>query len=246
MNVFDKEQQQRYDGSDYGATDPVYPNFNFEHKEFHNIKDERTENLYEYFHVIFEEFAQIEGLYIAGGSLRNLLGGDDEIADIDVFFRDKKALDEAMEVMSRYEGSEDGCWYTAFRCPAKELITYKSAIESLMYGDATDEEYRTQKKVQFITKSFYPDPVSLISTFDFIPTCACLYKDTLYTHKDWVKHVKKRTLGYNFLSFPVASMYRLMKYRDKGYTVLTDTVLGMVVDINEGEFDDDRLALYID
>ena len=43
MNVFDKEQQQLYDGSDYGATDPVYPNFNFEHKEFHNIKDERTE-----------------------------------------------------------------------------------------------------------------------------------------------------------------------------------------------------------
>tara|TARA_Y100001956_G_scaffold82343_1_gene102859 strand:- start:1240 stop:1983 length:744 start_codon:yes stop_codon:yes gene_type:complete len=247
MNQFDEEQQHTFDNSTYGATDPVYPELPIEIKTFKSVKECRTDNLYEYFPVWFEELSEIEGVYLAGGALRNMLGGDDYIADIDIFFRDQEALDKAMEVMSMYEGSEDGCWYKAFQCPAKELITYKSAIECLMYGEeATEKDYKNQRKVQFITKSFYPTPHHLISTFDFIPTCACLYQDVLYTHKDWVRHVKKRTLGLNFISYPVASIYRMMKYKDKGYHVLTDTVLGMVLQINEGDFEGDRLALYID
>lgn len=243
---FTDEQQDQFNNSSYGGTDPVYPDFEFEGEQYHNIKECRTDNIYEYFPEWFEGLSNMDGVYLAGGSLRNLLGGDDKISDIDLFFRDQKALTSAMEFMEQFEGSEGGCWFKAFECPAKELITYKSAIESLMYGDATQEEYNNQRKVQFITKSFYPDPLSLISTFDFIPTCACLYQGALYTHKDWVRHVKKRTLGYNFVSYPVASIFRMMKYRDKGYTVLTDTVLEMVVDINTGDFEGDRLALYVD
>jgi hypothetical protein len=173
---FTEEQNEQFQNSSYGATNPVYPEFEFEHKKFLNVRECRTDNIYEYFPQWFEELSNIEGVYLAGGCLRNLLGGDDEISDIDLFFRDQQALDAAMKVMDLWAGSEEGDWYKAFECPAKELITYKSAIEKLMYGeDATAEDYRNQKKVQFITKSFYPDPVSLISTFDFIPTCACIY-----------------------------------------------------------------------
>lgn len=246
-NVFDEDQQEQFNNSIYGATDPVYPDFEFKFYEFNNVHEYRYDDIYEYFPIWFEELSQIDGVYLGGGCLRNLLGGDDEIADIDLFFKDEVALKSAMDVMDKYQGSEEGCWYKAFQCPAKELITYKSAIECLMYGEkATENDYKKQRKVQFITKSFYPSPVDLISTFDFVPTCACLYKGVLYTHKDWVRHVSKRTLGLNFISYPVASVFRMMRYEKKGYRVLSDTVLGMVLDINRGDFEGDRLALYID
>lgn len=238
-------EPEEHEAPDFGATPPIFPEWTFQPKRFKAIKESRLSNLEEYYPIWFEELANVEGVYLGGGSLRNLLGGDDVIADIDLFFRDKGALMKAIEVMQRYEGIEEGDWYEAFRCPANELITYKTAIEK-HEDDRTPEDYKNQKKVQFITKSFYESPEDLINTFDFIPTCACLYQNTLYTHPDWFKHVKRRTLGLHFISYPVASVFRMMKYKDKGYTVLTDSVLDMVTQINMGEFEDGQLALYVD
>ena len=229
----------------YGATPPVLPDECFLAKEFVTLKGSRTNNLYEYFPIWFEELCEIDGIYLAGGSLRNLLGGDDVIQDIDLFFRNKEALERSMEIFEGYEGSDDGCWYEAFRCPAGELITYKSVIDK-PDEDKTAEDYNNQRKVQFITKSFYDSPEQLINTFDFIPTCACLYDNVLYTHPDWVRHVKKRTLGLHFVSYPVATLSRMLKYSKKGYHVAPDMLLDMVLQINENSFDENRLALYID
>tara|TARA_B100001105_G_scaffold249743_1_gene237158 strand:+ start:1283 stop:2038 length:756 start_codon:yes stop_codon:yes gene_type:complete len=236
---------QEVEAPDFGATPPIFPEWTFQAKKFVNIKDARIENLEEYCPMWFEELSEIDGVYLGGGSLRNLLGGDDVIADIDIFFKNKTSLLQAIEVMQRYDGSESGDWYEAFRCPANELITYKTAIEK-HEDDRTPEDYKSQKKIQFITKSFYNSPEDLINTFDFIPTCACLYKGALYTHPDWVQHVKKRTLGLHFISYPVASVFRMMKYKDKGYHVLTESVLEMVTQINMGDFEDGQLALYVD
>lgn len=229
----------------YGNTPPVLPEECFTPKEFSTLKDSRTNNLYKYFPIWFEELCHVEGVYLAGGALRNLLGGDDIIADIDLFFKNEKALKSAERIMKGYEGSDDGCWYEAFRCPAGELITYKTTIDK-PDEDKTDDDYRSQRKVQFITKSFYKSPVELINSFDFIPTCACLYDNVLYTHPDWASHVKRKTLGLHFVSYPVATLSRMLKYSHKGYKVLPETLLKLVIDINEGDFDDSRLALYVD
>lgn len=242
---FDTGEDNLTEKPTFGATPPITPEEWFEVKQFNTIKSSRTDNLYEYFPVWFEELQDVEGVYLAGGSLRNLLGGDDVIQDIDLFFRDAVALTRAMSVMDQYMGSEDGCWYEAFRCPAGELITYKSSID-VPDEDKTESDYKNQKKVQFITKSFYESPEELINSFDFIPTCACLYKGILYTHPDWVKHVKKKTLGLHFVSYPVATLSRMMKYRSKGYLVIPETLLGLVEQINSGEFDGSQLALYVD
>lgn len=229
----------------YGHAEVITPEEWFDVKKFNFIKESRTNNLYDYFPIWFEELCNIEGVYLAGGSLRNLLGGKDIIADIDLFFNGETALKKAENVMQMYEGSEDGCWYEAFRCPAGELITYKTAIDK-PDEDKTPEDYKNQRKVQFITKSFYDSPEQLINSFDFIPTCACMYQDVLYTHPDWVSHVKKRTLGLHFVSYPVATLSRLLKYSHKGYHVMPETLLGLVQQINEQDFDGDRLALYVD
>lgn len=229
----------------YGATPPVLPDEWFIAKEFTTLKESRTNNLYDYFPIWFEDLCEIDGVYLAGGSLRNFLGGDDVIQDIDLFFRDKEALEKAMKIMGMHSGSDDGCWYEAFRCPAGELITYKSVIDKTD-EDKTPEDYKNQRKVQFITKSFYESPEQLINTFDFIPTCACIYGGVLYTHPDWVRHVKKRKLGLHFVSYPVATLNRLLKYSYKGYHIPSDTLLGLVIQINENEFDANRLALYVD
>lgn len=229
----------------YGATPPVLPDEWFTAKEFVTLKGSRTDNLYEYFPIWFEELCEIDGVFLAGGGLRNLLGGDDVIQDIDLFFQNKEAVEKAMKIMGSYNGSDEGCWYEAFRCPAGELITYKSVIDK-PDEDKTTEDYKNQRKVQFITKSFYESPEQLINTFDFIPTCACLYDGVLYTHPYWVRHVKKRTLGLHFVSYPVATLSRMLKYSKKGYHVVPDMLLDMVLQINENSFDENRLALYID
>lgn len=229
----------------YGATPPVLPDEWFTAKEFVTLKESRTDNIYGYFPIWFDEMSKVEGIYLAGGCLRNLLGGDDVIQDIDLFFRDKEALEKAMKIMKDYDGRDEGCWYEAFRCPAGELITYKSVIDK-PDEDKTPEDYKNRCKVQFITKSFYESPEQLINTFDFIPTCACLYNDVLYTHPDWVRHVKKRTLGLHFVSYPVATLSRMLKYSKKGYHVAPDMLLDMVLQINENTFDESRLALYVD
>lgn len=228
-----------------GSKEVITPDEWFKVKKFYKIKESRTDNLYEYFPIWFEDLCEIKGVYLAGGSLRNLLGGNDVIADIDIFFANQQALENAESIMKKCDGSDPRCWYEAFRCPAGELITYKSAVDK-PDEDKIEEDYKNQAKVQFITKSFYDSPEQLINSFDFIPTCACLYNDVLYTHPDWVRHVKKKTLGLNFVSYPVATLSRMMKYSYKGYHVPPETLLGLVQQINEGEFDGDQLALYVD
>lgn len=102
-NVFDEDQQEQFNNSIYGATDPVYPDFEFKFYEFKNVHEYRYDDIYEYFPIWFEELSKIDGVYLGGGCLRNLLGGDDEIADIDLFFKDETALKSAMEVMDKYQ-----------------------------------------------------------------------------------------------------------------------------------------------
>lgn len=250
LNVQDlPEVEDEIPEQPFGATPPFITEDPFVLKEFHTIKESRNSNLYNYFPLWFEDgICDIDGVYLAGGALRNLLGGDDEIADIDLFFRDEQALMQTIDILNSYDGSENGCWYKAFHCPRNELITYKSAIETYMNydGKPTPEQLRDQKKVQLITKSFYRDVDQLLNSFDFVPTCACWYKDILYTHPDWVKSVKKRELRLHDISYPVASLSRMVKYKEKGYKLLPETLYRMVEIINTREFDGDFLALYVD
>lgn len=226
---------------EFGAKEPVMPINPFTPHTFKNIKKDRLKGIDEYTDGLwFNELSNIEGVYLAGGALRNLLGGGDVIADIDLFFRDIVALKKAISIMSELE-----TWYEAFRCPANELITYKTVIDK-PDEEKTPKDFNNQGKIQFITKSFYPSISDLINSFDFVPTCAGMYEGILYTHPDWVKSVKKRTLSLNFVSFPVASIFRMMKYKEKGYCIPSSTVVDMVMEISDGEFDGDRMALYVD
>ena len=220
---------------------PVLPETLFEPCVYKEIKDERFEGIYDYTDELIDEFIYLSGVYIAGGCLRNLLGGDDIVADIDIFFRDSESLKKTIDLMSWY----DETWYEAFRCPAGELITYKTVIDRAK-EDITKEDYKNQRKIQFITRNFYSSPKELINSFDFVPTCACLYENILYTHPNWVKSVRKKVLNTHFMSYPVASIFRMMKYKDKGYIVPSESVIEMVTQINEAELDEGRLALYID
>lgn len=224
-----------------GATPVVLPWDNMpEITTFTNINDSRFDCLGEYFEEWFTELSQIEGVYLGGGGLRTLLNEDDVICDIDLFFRDQTALDAATAVMEK-----SGEYYVAFQCPANELRTYKSGGD-VLDEDKDDEFYENQNKIQFITKSFYRSPEELISSFDFVATCACLYQDKLYTHKDWLRCVRKKQLELNFVSYPVATINRMFKYKEKGFWVPSNMLVQLVEEINTGEFDGDRLALYVD
>lgn len=225
-----------------GNTPVVLPWDNMpEIRVFSNIKQEKFDKLAEYFEEWFTELCLIEGVYLGGGCLRTLINEDDVICDIDLFFRDKVALDKATKVMEKYDNE----YYVAFQCPANELTTYKSGADTLD-EDRDDDFYKSQRKIQFITKSFYTTPQELVSSFDFVATCACLYNGEVYTHKGWLKSVKKKQLDLNFVSYPVATINRMFKYKEKGFYIPSSMLVQLVQEINDGVFDDDRLALYVD
>lgn len=230
--------------SSYGATPPITPEFagvEFPVKVYNTIRDSRQVKLDEYFPEWVEELSHIDGVYLAGGVLRSFIRKGDKVCDIDLFFRDMDALDAAMKFMGRIDDE----YYEAFRCPMKELITYKSVIDKPL-EHITDEDYANQRKIQFITKSFYESPEELISTFDFINTCACMYKDVLYTHRDWLRHNKKGTLGLNFVSYPVATLSRFARYKEKGFFTSADFLVELFTQLNTLEYPEGQLALYVD
>ncbi len=230
--------------SSYGATPPITPEFagvKFPVKIYNTVKPARQIKLDEYFPEWVEELSHIDGVYLAGGVLRSFIRKDDKVCDIDLFFRDKDALDAAMCFMDKVDYN----YYMAFQCPMKELVTYKSVIDKPL-EDITDEDYANQKKIQFITKSFYESPEELISTFDFINTCACMYKDVLYTHQDWLRHNKKNTLGLNFVSYPVATLSRFARYKAKGFFTSADFLVELFTQLNTLEYPEGQLALYVD
>ena len=117
-----------------------------------------------------------------------------------------------------------------FECPKKELFTYK----------------RRGVKIQCIAKQFYRDALELLDSFDFT-VCQATYDGVrvVLTH-DMIRSVKSKELAINRITYPVASINRLFKYRERGYKVTEQTLVEMVQQISGQQFDDEKLALYID
>lgn len=139
-----------------------------------------------------------QNIYLAGGALRTLLKcSGEQVSDFDFFF---KTFEEVQKLRDRLE--EDG-WEISYECPLGFLYTYKKG----------------NHKLQLICETEYETAESLILSFD-VSACMCCWHDGILTFtREFVRSVKTKQLRTCNVSFPVATIKRLIKYAQKGYNV---------------------------
>lgn len=187
------------------------------------IKESRLEVYHE---DVLNIISNVEGIFLAGGCFRTLINKDEPISDYDLFFYDKRAIVRSKEILDNLG------WVKVFECPLGELTTYK----------------KNDDKLQLITKKIYSSVYEAVESFDITACCAGFDVRTrqLITHPQWVKDVRTKTIDFNVIEYPVATLNRVVKYYNKGYRYRENTLVNYVKAVNSQEFDENHLALYID
>jgi hypothetical protein len=147
--------------------------------------------------------------YIAGGTITSLFCNR-EINDIDIYFKSEKAFIEFVESIW-----EDGNgWIVA------------STDKATLVKSSKYEEY------QMIHFKFFPNAEDIFKAFDFT-VCMGAFDfetETFKLHPDFLQHNSQRILKYNAnTAFPIVSLLRVQKYKDKGYTISKPELIRIVL-----------------
>ncbi len=165
-----------------------------------------------------------DNIYLAGGSLRTVLKcSSEEVNDFDLFF---KSLDEVGPLYDRL--IKDG-WVCSYACPDGFLY-------SLKHG---------KHKIQLICEVEYPTVENLLNSFDISACIFAYHKGIFYFAREAVRSVFAKKLRVNRVSYPVATLKRLVKYANKGYS-LGESAEDFCRLVSQGNIDSWDFRHYID
>lgn len=162
---------------------------------------------------------QDAGAWIAGGALTSVFTGK-PINDFDIYFPSADAFSDTMERI--FSGDID------FGAANVQHATNKSV---LMLSD--------EAKVQFIVFKYFSSVEEIFKSFDFTAVMAAysFEKDEFYFHEDFMQHNAQRFLKFNSgTDYPLISMLRVDKYRERGYTTSKQVMLQIGLTINKKEY----------
>lgn len=145
-----------------------------------------------------------EGPWLAGGALRRLLIGQPMDSDFDYFFRDLAQLERFQEAM-RASGSE-------LKRSTKHHAHYRKSI--------VDET----RDVQAIHFKFYTSAFDVIDSFDYTITQFAFDGTNLITTAEALFDLGRKRLAIHKVTYPVATMRRLLKYGKQGFTACQGTM----------------------
>lgn len=173
--------------------------------------------------------------FIAGGCFKNIFNNE-QIKDIDVFFRNKEDFEYALET---YENNElfDKCYKN------KNVVAFK--------------ENKTGIVVELICKEYY-DPKQILNDFDFSITKFCYYfekeqneeGDTEFYyyvihHDKFFEHLlhKRLVIDDENLLYPFGTFNRTYRYAKYGYQLCLESKKNLINAIRNSEtFDDSDLG----
>ena len=141
----------------------------------------------------------VKGPWLAGGALRRTLLGQPLDSDFDFFFRDATQL-EGFELTLKSRG------FTKVR-ETEHHVHYRGPLED--GGPARD--------IQMIRFRFYESAEEVIDSFDFT-ICQLAFDGLRLTcgeHALW--DLGRKRLAVHKITYPVASMRRLLKYATQGF-----------------------------
>lgn len=133
--------------------------------------------------------------FIAGGAITSIFSNKD-VADYDIFFKSEEDFEQCRDAM------KDRIDFIT-----NNAITFKTSDGVI---------------IQLIKLNYYPNPEDIFNDFDFTINCG-LYdfrSGCFKFHSNCLKHISQRKLIFNTTHrFPIASLIRSQKYKDRGYTM---------------------------
>lgn len=128
--------------------------------------------------------------FVAGGAILSSLK-EKEINDYDIYFKNKA-----------------------------DFIKCLNDFEHLNIISYTDRQIMLKNKFQLIYFKFFNSPAEIFKTFDF-SCCMCCYSlktKKVYYHKEFLRTMTDNCVLINQKTpFPINSLLRIKKYRDKGF-----------------------------
>ena len=162
---------------------------------------------------------------IAGGAVRTFLLQDENPNDFDVFI-----IGDDAELKAKLLLFLTNLGQNIFTCPEGHLYSYQTEIV----------------KIQLITPTIYLSISDLLDTFDLTPCRAAFDGGFAYLDKQFIRDVKKKVLNIHRVSYPVATMNRIFKYKTYGYNTI-QAVEDFVLSVHENQFPEDAMfRRYID
>lgn len=140
-----------------------------------------------------------KGAWIAGGAIRRTLAGHVLDSDFDFFFRDEVSMVE---------------WELAL--PSSLKLVRETRHHKHWRGILEGMERPVD--VQAIKFQFYPTAQAVIDSFDYTITMFALDGTDLVTTAEALFDLGRRRLAIHKVTYPVATMRRMLKYGRQGFT----------------------------
>src|SRR5579862_912897 len=189
--------------------------FNFEkHTLLSHIGNEEILNLFKKTNCI-----------VAGGAITSIFSGK-EINDVDVYFKDFESLKIVLQNLFNYNDmDEEHC----FDLGSHSLIFTNMTKKSVLFT-------KNGLNIQLIYFKFFKDAKEIFDTFDFTINmgaydCA---SETFVLHDNFLKDIAQRRLAVNpFTAFPIISLLRIDKYKQRGYKISRKDFINLCLAVNK-------------
>jgi hypothetical protein len=187
--------------------------------------------------------------WVAGGALRRALLGMPLDSDVDYFFSSEEEFERFCKQLEEWAAKEFG-FFKIIDKKENEFNT-QYVLESTPYVNAdifsaNAEEDKTPidltpKKtvVQAIRFQYYKGPQEIIDSFDFTLCQFVTDSENVYCGDFSVMDTLKKRLVVNKITYPVASLRRILKYTSQGFYMCGGAMqkfLQAVVDVPDWDF----------
>lgn len=172
--------------------------------------------------------AALPGAWIAGGAVRRTLAGHKLDSDFDFFFRSADAM---------------AAWESAL--PSTLSLVRETEHHKHWRGPVAGSDLPID--VQAIRFQFYETAEAVIDSFDYTITMFVLDGDDLVTTPEALWDLGRRKLAIHRVTYPVATMRRMLKYGQQGFTACQGCMATLLRETANSPQALDRLPIqYID
>lgn len=142
--------------------------------------------------------------WLAGGAIRRVLNKDKVHNDFDFFFRSETHFKEWEGKISNFSKEKETEHYSQYR-------GYVEGIKESIV-------------VQAIKFKYYSSEVEALDSFDYTISQFLLSNGKLYTTPEALWDLGRKRLCLHRVTYPIATMRRMIKYTDQGFTACSGTM----------------------
>lgn len=159
-----------------------------------------------------------DGVWLAGGAVRDLLLNNKNVKDWDFFYNSEDYLKQHLEFL--------------MSPPNQIVLNTKTETPNCITLNRSDG-----LKVQLIKIAFYPSIFELLDSFDYTICQFAMERGSgnMIHRPESLWDLARKRLVINKITYPIASVRRLVKYGNRGFTFCDGTIrsiLGQTIDLH--------------